>query len=1155
MATAAPNHYFYLHQSTYQEQLADHLLNKLADEAKDDPFTCSQVLVRNQGMATWLRQRIADQQGIAMQIDFPQPNRFLSENLARVIQPTSASRSSSITAQADNPSDASAMIWPIYKQLNNLIDHSDFTPVKSYLHATNDALPGFPSSSTMAIKRYQLACQLATLFDNYMLYRPRWIKHWLANQPALAPSRDNHNEAWQRLLWRSIQANHTPHWSQHLLAQQTAKPPIDSPPNDTSMPSALHVFGISNFAPIYVHFLHLLSAHLPVHIYWMNPVNGYWEDAPTARQWVLAKAFDDPEILTQHNPLLASLGRMGREFIHTLYGGQEAEYEVQEEDLLASNPPYQPTTPLTRLQALQQAIHHNLPEPPTNLDQSPDLSISIHSCHSPLRELETLHRHLLTLAETEPLDNGEILILCPDIGAYAPLIEAVFGSTQSPVPSGDGSPSFRPTPEAQAPTQRPRLSYQIADRSATASDPLLSSLTSLLGLQRSRFTSRQAMDLLNLPSIHQRFGLSADDLATLRHWIAQTGIRWGFDDAHVASLSPTFADPPWTWRKGIERLTLGLAMPSPQPSFPTEWQSTFAYHHIEGQATSLLRGLIDFIDWCDAIRNELSRPRPLANWNDQFRWWLKSGCDDSIETQNLLQPLYESLANLDLEAEIFTDAIPAEVFQSHLERNLAEIGGARGFLSGSITFCELKPMRAIPAKVIGLLGINHDSFPRGDQEFQFDLTRNRRQPGDRSGRDDDNYLFLEAILSARQSLFISYVGQSMKDNSTRPPSTCLQALFEFAPDLREKFHHREALHSFDPKYFNAHSPLSHDSTLLAAAKASLTTNHNTEALLQPGSFNIVVPTDNTNPIPLDTLASRLDQPNRYIIEKIIQARAPRFEDLLAESESINNTPLEQYSLRGLAIESALNSDNLIRSLTEFGKLPPAICGETAFHRMTAMLRQELECPPSIRSAPLTIKLDKLALVGNIPLLSDHDRISNTDRSLYYIFPGGLHGKRLLLPWIHYLATNIDSPVPPPNLCIVGIEKDNLQYINISTELDPSIAKEYLNDLVEVYFEILHLTPPPDLQPRPLTPTPLFSKTSSAYAEAITKNKSHDQALAAAQKEWLPKDFSPAPSDWEDPSVKLFYQADFLADLEPDSPFARLARQVWLPLHKHLGKAK
>ena len=90
-------------------------------------------------------------------------------------------------------------------------------------------------------------------------------------------------------------------------------------------------------------------------------------------------------------------------------------------------------------------------------------------------------------------------------------------------------------------------------------------------------------------------------------------------------------------------------------------------------------------------------------------------------------------------------------------------------------------MRAIPFRLVCILGMNDGDYPRSHQAQSFDLMNQRGhyRPGDRSRRQDDQYLFLEALLSAREQLYISWIGRSIRDNSARPPSVLVSQLRDF----------------------------------------------------------------------------------------------------------------------------------------------------------------------------------------------------------------------------------------------------------------------------------------------------------------------------------------------------------------------------------------
>src|SRR5690606_17692214 len=112
----------------------------------------------------------------------------------------------------------------------------------------------------------------------------------------------------------------------------------------------------------------------------------------------------------------------------------------------------------------------------------------------------------------------------------------------------------------------------------------------------------------------------------------------------------------------------------------------------------------------------------------------------------------------------------------HWLAQMQDPGLSQRFFAGAITFATLMPMRAIPFRHVCLLGMNDGAYPRARQPLDFDLMGRDYRPGDRSRREDDRYLFLEALLSAREHLHVSWVGRSILDQSERPASVLVAQL-------------------------------------------------------------------------------------------------------------------------------------------------------------------------------------------------------------------------------------------------------------------------------------------------------------------------------------------------------------------------------------------
>lgn len=1050
-----PNAQFNLHHFPKQEGLAELLLENLAKEGAEAPFHQSTVLVRNQGMATWLRQRIATQTGLAMLVDFPQPNSFLQGLIDEK------------SVQLDE------LKWPIYELLPKLIDRPEFEILKTYLSSSVTEIEA-------SLKRYQLSSQIAALYDKYLLYRPEWITAWNADEKVSAFSS---HEAWQRILWQELTKNEIQHWSQKLLASEQLEV-------DAELPSALHVFGISNFAPIYVRFLYLLSQQIPVHIYWMNPVSideGYWEDAPTKRQWTMAEAFDESSILTEGNPLLASFGRMGREFVHTLYGGETGNTEIHNFQPSDTSHP----TPTKSLQQLQQSIYERRP---MEADSEIDESIAVHSCHTALRELETLKDYLLKRAEGSPLDTGDVIVLCPDIASYAPAIEAVFGSLKR--------------------QQDLYLPYRISDRSALINEPSIAAIAQLFDLNKKRFTNREALDLLSVPAIAEHLNLTDQDLSTIREWVVKSGIRWGFDFHHVQDVASDCKDSTWTWRDGLDRLLLGYAMPSKEF---TLWRNILPYHDIEGSSTRLLGALCSFVEWCSDIRKKLTENLTLAEWVEATRDWINLGFSNTPDAQQAIQPLLQVLEKLSEQSALLEEAIPSDVFSEHLQDYLNDSSPAFGFLNGSITFCETKPMRAIPAKVICLLGMNHDAFPRTSSDVQFDLIKDSRQAGDRSTRDDDCYFFLEAILSARESLYFSYVGTSIKDGEPRPPSTALQTLIDTTPGLAKAVV-REKLHAYDPSYFQD-EPNSYDPHLMQAAETLIAKN----AQKEPRAQVTVEQESPAEHIDLEDFISGLTRSTSHFLKKSLQARRHYYDAPLEEDESLEIDGLVGWQLKNQLLQTRQFDSSNESVWRQQGLIPSGEFGHLQLVKQLGSIEPLLEDLPELSFTAIDLRIAGTHITGNIP--------TDDDGNVLILSPSKApKGRDLMRLWIYQLLAT-QSLERETSGRIINIAK-SLVETNVAA---PKDALPSLKFLLQIYLDNLK------------SPQPNFPETSYAMSQA--KRKDHDDEMSYEQKQqaaglkaWAESsDFN--TGEGHDAEISLFFTDSALSS----ETFHAIYQNIWQPL--------
>jgi exodeoxyribonuclease V gamma subunit len=237
------------------------------------------------------------------------------------------------------------------------------------------------------------------------------------------------------------------------------------------------------------------------------------------------------------------------------------------------------------------------------------------------------------------------------------------------------------------------------------------------------------------------------------------------------------------------------------------------FDDIEGSASELAGKLAEFAQTLFEFEDRLREPRPLARWRDDLSALLEKmvHLDDEVawaheQIRRVLTEAASDAESVGLEVEL-----PLVAVRNLVRSALTNGRSSYGFLTGSVTFCEMLPMRAIPFRVVCMLGMDERAFPRAGSRLGFDLVALDPKVGDRSSRDDDRYLFLEALLSARERVLITYTGQSVRDNSPLPPSVVVSELLDTCEESFEdrpgsSFVTVHGLQPFSEIYFRSDKP-------------------------------------------------------------------------------------------------------------------------------------------------------------------------------------------------------------------------------------------------------------------------------------------------------------------------------------------------------------
>ncbi len=1077
------------------ETLVDRLARVVGDPPPSCPLTPEVIVVQSRGMARWLSMELARRFGVWAGCAYPFPNAFL-EGLFRLLIEDLPETS---------PFEPEALAFRVMGLLPDCLGLPAYRMPGRYLEGDAGGL-----------KAWQLARRIADTFDQYLVFRPRMVLGWEAGQEGRDP-----DEAWQADLWRRVVAGCGGLHRARLMGRlaQTLESRLRPLPQ---LPERVSVFGISYLPPFYLHALEALSRRVPVHIFLMSPCREYWGDILSPREIRgvrSARAAGDGENgggdlpLESGHPLLASMGGMGRDFFRLICGLEADMRDFSEApapgSLLASL--QGDILDLRDRSAAPQAgpPGTGLPEPGPRAPG--DDSFQVHACHSPLREIEVLHDHLLAMFDADPaLAPRDIAVMTPDIEAYAPYIQAVFGA------QAEGGP---------------RVPFSLADRSVRRVSGAVEAFLSLLDFKESRLGAAEVMTLLEAPAVQARFGMEDRDLETALRWVRDTRIRWGADERSRQELGlPRYGDN--SWKAGIDRLLLGWAMPG-------EGRAMFAgilpYDDVEGGDWEALEKFLGFLDALFEASRSLGGKRTLSGWQVFLTGLLESFFVSDASGEPALQVIRQALDDLGgyQGRAGFDAAVELEPVRAYLDERLARDPPGQGFLAGGVTFCALLPMRSIPFKVICLIGMNGDSFPRETRTVGFDLMARHPAPGDRSRRADDKYLFLEALVSARQRFYVSYVGRSIQDDSVIPPCVLVSELLDhlgeaYGLDPRDLVtEHR--LQAFSPAYFSGRGRLFSysEENLEAAAGLARPAGNACAAFISRG---LADPGDEWRRLDVEGLARFFRNPSRFLLRRRLGLGLESGLLVPEERESFALEGLERFLMAAEVVEAGLSGADTRECLAlhrAAGRLPPGAVGEAAFEALREEAAElvgrvrDLAAPERFETREVALEIAGFFIGGRLEGV--------TAAGVVHVHAGKATGARQLDTWIRHLVLGAAGGAGrPPRGSAYLVCRDRTWAFGF-----PADPQGVLAALLARYWQGL------------VRPLAFFPESSMAYAEqALGRGKTRDAAMKSARARWGPGTWSGARCEGEDPYVDLC----FGKGCDPlGGDFVELAEEIYGPL--------
>ncbi len=1002
----------HLISSNRVESLQRELSNFLVSNPLANPFIRESIVVPGLAMARWLNLQLARQQGVAANIDYPQPASWVWQIVSSLVE----------DAPEADPLSEEIAAWKIFELLPELIKRDEFDVLRRYL-----------ADDEIDVKRWQLSARIASVFGRYQFYRPEWISEWDAGR----------GSDWQAVLWRELAQDIPNH---RVSVTNDALSRLASSTHLGALPERVTLFALSSMPPLFVNVVQAVAAHTDVFLCQHSPSNQYWADL-ISKKAVSRKRVQAPDEAAYYdtgNDLIASWGRQGQAFQDLLLD-DDALTTSQWED-------YQQPGSDTLLHRIQQDIFE-LKDASASVDVDHSLQIGI--CYSPMRECQVLHDQLLhEFQRDNNLKPEDVLVMVPEISRYAPYIDAVFHQVES--------------------ASRPYIPWNLSDITLADEHPLIGAFFQLLELPSGRFTFSEILSLLDVPELIWRFGLDRQSRAVVSDLLVQANLHWGLDGEHKAALGlPPLIEN--TWKQAEQRLFAGYAMGETE-----YWDGIAPIAGAEGDRAQSMGRFWLLFDQLRGWQKKLERRRSASAWRDLLNQLLDDFFSELEDQDNKLQQIRNTLDDLHLAAGSMQ--LNLELVCYWLKESLNNKNAAGRFFSGGVTFCGMRPMRSLPFKVICLIGMNDQAFPRRDKVLEFDRLSEHWRQGDPRNGDEDRYLLLETLLCARQKLYISYTGRSLHDNSECQPSVLVRELIDYIDTyysgpvntdepLSQRISHVYPMHPFSARNYRSGSTpaaVSYDrywyqiaAAMMQQEKVSVPMNWPLEPLAYLE--------ENTADLDINRLSRFLQHPIRYFFNTRLKIWL-REEQRVLDEEPFLLDGLQQWSIKSQITNEMLLGQQMPQKLLQAqGVLPHGGFATQAFdqiHDDLAGFTEQLGEYRALNAMSKTVDLPVRTRQGVIEI---GGQIANyfPGKGILHFSPANLSGKHLLAIWLEHLAICAMNNLADDEISRLICIDQTWQF----TPVAKKSAMHQLADYAELYGQGL------------TRPLPVFPNASYAWASS------------------------------------------------------------------------
>ena len=1074
---------FHIHRAERTDLLADGLGALLADPLPD-PFADELVIVPAKGVERWLSQRLSHilgrgtgpdpADGVCAGISFRNPRSLIAE----------------ITGTADDdPWHPDSLVWPLLEVIDASCDDTWCKPLATHLGHFE---AGEERELRMG-RRYAVARRLAGLFASYARQRPQLLIDWEnGNTGGITADLD-----WQPHLWRAV-LDRVDADPPHIRHAKTVATLQESP---TDLPERLSLFGHTRLPSTEIELLDALATHHDLHLWLPHPSDSLWQSLADLHGQISRR--DDTSHREVGHPLLATLGRDLRELQRGLPPHRQTDEYLGAHD-----------RPDTLLGWLQSDITANEVRRKRRTLRPADRSVQVHSCHGPARQIDVLREVLLgLLADDETLEPRDILVMCPDIETYAPLIVAGFGL-------GDMIKGVHPAH---------KLRVRLADRSLVQTNPLLGVASQLLALAGGRVTSSEVLNLAQAAPVRARFGLTDDNLEDITRWVREANIRWGFDRDHRKPYGVDFVQN--TWRFGIDRVLAGVAMSDDSRAWI---DTTLPLDDVSSNRVELAGQLAEYVKRLQDVVDSLTGAKPLREWLSALEVGINKLArvddDDAWQISQLQREFGDVLADAGPRADT---RMRLPDIRALLDRHLAGRPTRANFRTGTLTVCTMVPMRSVPHRVVCLVGLDDGVFPRLGVVDGDDVLARNPMTGERDIRSEDRQLLLDAICAATEKLVITFTGANEYSGQERPPAVPLAELLDTLDltteqKVRDTIVVRHPLQPFDtrnviPGLLIPDEPFTFDSTVLNAAEA-----RSGDRAEKPPFISGPLPASPPDDVVLADLAAFFRDPVKGFY-RALDYTLPWEVDGVEDAMPVDINALEEWTVGDRMLDDMLHDMEPAQARDaewRRGTLPP---GRLGWRKATEICEQAsllADAAKGYRGAmadavDVDIDLGGRRLTGTVsPVFGDR---------LVSVTYSKLDGRHLLQSWIPLLALLAHDPGRDWAAVCIGRARRGTAPQQDMLRRPATPAIELLADLVSMYDAGRR-------QPLPLPP-----KTSYAWAGA---RHSHGDPEQAARYKWVTNRY---PGEDQDPAQERTWGKGAWLKVLIEAGLDDYACRLWLPM--------